>query len=38
LHAAGGQQAGAHTGGYWRRMLPEQLRFLGEKLTGTPPR
>ncbi|MEV0796711.1 alpha/beta hydrolase-fold protein [Kribbella sp. NPDC050281] len=32
LHAAGGQQAGAHTGGYWRRMLPEQLRFLGEKL------
>lgn len=32
LHAAGGQQPGAHTGGYWRRMLPEQLRFLGEKL------
>ena len=32
LHAAGGQQAGAHTPGYWRRMLPDQLRFLGGKL------
>jgi hypothetical protein len=32
LHAAGGQQAGLHTGGYWRRMLPDQLRFLGTKL------
>ncbi len=32
LHAAGGEQAGAHTAGYWRRMLPDQLRFLGEKL------
>ena len=34
LHAAGGEQAGAHTAGYWRRMLPDQLRFLGEKLAG----
>jgi S-formylglutathione hydrolase FrmB len=32
LNAAGGQQAGAHTPGYWRRMVPDQLRFLGEKL------
>ncbi|MGW7684334.1 alpha/beta hydrolase [Kribbella sp. NPDC054772] len=32
LHAAGGQQAGAHTAGYWRRMLPDQLRFLGGNL------
>ncbi|WP_432888509.1 alpha/beta hydrolase [Kribbella sp. CA-245084] len=32
LHAGGGQQAGAHTPGYWRRMLPDQLRFLGGKL------
>ncbi|WP_371407340.1 alpha/beta hydrolase-fold protein [Kribbella sp. NBC_00662] len=32
LRAAGGQQAGAHTAGYWRRMLPDQLRFLGGKL------
>jgi S-formylglutathione hydrolase FrmB len=34
LNAAGGQQAGAHTPGYWRRMLPGQLRFLGTKLSG----
>ena len=34
LRAAGGEQAGAHTAGYWRRMLPDQLRFLGEKLAG----
>jgi hypothetical protein len=34
LSAAGGQQAGAHTPGYWRRMLPDQLRFLGGKLVG----
>jgi S-formylglutathione hydrolase FrmB len=34
LHAAGGQQAGAHTPGYWRRMLPDHLRFLGGKLAG----
>lgn len=27
--AAGGVQAGAHTAGYWRRMLPDQLAFLG---------
>ncbi|MEV6268138.1 alpha/beta hydrolase-fold protein [Kribbella sp. NPDC051936] len=32
LQAAGGQQAGVHTPGYWRRMLPDQLRFLGEKV------
>ncbi|MFM9797399.1 hypothetical protein ACKI1M_49105, partial [Streptomyces turgidiscabies] len=34
LHAAGGQQPGLHTGGYWRRMLPDQLRFLGTKLAN----
>jgi enterochelin esterase-like enzyme len=28
----GGIQAGAHTAGYWRRMLPAQLRFLGFRL------
>ena len=32
LRASGGQQAGVHTPGYWRRMLPDQLRFLGEKV------
>jgi len=32
LQAAGGMQLGAHTPGYWRRMLPEHLRFLGEKV------
>ncbi|MFC9693707.1 alpha/beta hydrolase [Kribbella sp. NPDC056951] len=32
LGAAGGQQAGAHTQGYWRRMLPAQLAFLGGQL------
>ncbi|WP_238176568.1 alpha/beta hydrolase-fold protein [Kribbella albertanoniae] len=32
LGAAGGQQAGAHTHGYWRRMLPAQLAFLGGRL------
>jgi S-formylglutathione hydrolase FrmB len=32
--AAGGLEAGAHTGGYWRRMLPAQLAFLGGKLAG----
>nr|WP_238353181.1 alpha/beta hydrolase-fold protein [Kribbella solani] len=32
LRAAGGQQAGRHTPGYWRRMLPDHLRFLGAKL------
>ncbi|MFF1818476.1 alpha/beta hydrolase [Kribbella sp. NPDC058245] len=32
LHAAGGQQAGGHTQGYWRRMLPAQLAFLGGRL------
>ncbi len=30
--AEGGIQAGAHTAGYWRRMLPDQLRFLGSRL------
>ena len=34
LDAAGGQQPGLHTGGYWRRMLPDQLRFLGAELAG----
>ncbi|GAA3125321.1 S-formylglutathione hydrolase FrmB [Kribbella aluminosa] len=34
LDADGGQQPGLHTGGYWRRMLPDQLRFLGAKLGG----
>jgi S-formylglutathione hydrolase FrmB len=34
LRAAGGEQAGAHTAGYWRRMLPDQLRFLGAELAG----
>jgi S-formylglutathione hydrolase FrmB len=33
--AEGGIQAGAHTAGYWRRMLPDQLRFLGARL-GVP--
>ncbi|MEV6282462.1 alpha/beta hydrolase-fold protein [Kribbella sp. NPDC051770] len=32
LTAEGGIQPGAHTAGYWRRMLPEQLRFLGGRL------
>ncbi|GAA1592011.1 alpha/beta hydrolase-fold protein [Kribbella hippodromi] len=32
LRAAGGQQPGRHTPGYWRRMLPDHLRFLGAKL------
>jgi hypothetical protein len=32
VRADGGLQAGAHTGGYWRRMLPDQLQFLGQKL------
>jgi S-formylglutathione hydrolase FrmB len=32
LQASGGQQAGVHTPGYWRRMLPDQLRFLGGKV------
>ncbi|TDD60427.1 esterase [Kribbella antibiotica] len=32
LQTAGGQQAGAHTQGYWRRMLPAQLAFLGGRL------
>ncbi|WP_328334461.1 esterase family protein [Kribbella sp. NBC_00382] len=30
--ADGGLQAGAHTVGYWRRMLGPQLAFLGEKI------
>ncbi|MEU4396725.1 alpha/beta hydrolase-fold protein [Kribbella sp. NPDC023855] len=33
LDAAGGLQAGAHTAGYWRRMLGEQLSFLGPKIS-----
>lgn len=30
---AGGFEAGAHTDGYWRRMLPAQLAFVGRHLT-----
>jgi len=29
---AGGFQPGAHTSGYWRRLLPHQLRFLARHL------
>ncbi|OIH94260.1 MULTISPECIES: alpha/beta hydrolase family protein [unclassified Curtobacterium] len=29
---AGGFEPGAHTHGYWRRMAPQQLAFLGEHL------
>lgn len=32
LTADGGLQAGAHTGGYWRRMLGDQFAFLGAKI------
>lgn len=32
LGATGGVQLGAHTPGYWRRMLPDQLRFLGARI------
>ncbi|MEV0291534.1 MULTISPECIES: alpha/beta hydrolase-fold protein [unclassified Kribbella] len=32
LGATGGVQLGAHTAGYWRRMLPDQLRFLGTRV------
>jgi hypothetical protein len=32
--AVGGLQAGAHTAGYWRRLLPDQLHFLGNELSG----
>lgn len=31
---AGGFQPGAHTGGYWRRLVPDQLRFLARHLSG----
>jgi dipeptidyl aminopeptidase/acylaminoacyl peptidase len=34
LPAEGGLEAGVHTAGYWRRMLPDQLLFLGRKLAG----
>lgn len=34
LHTEGGIQPGAHTVGYWRRALPDQLRFLGLQLAG----
>jgi S-formylglutathione hydrolase FrmB len=34
LRAAGGLQLGAHTPGYWRRMLPDHLRFLGTEIAG----
>jgi len=30
---AGGFEPGEHTWGYWRRMLPDQLAFLGAALT-----
>ena len=33
LDPAGGLQAGAHTAGYWRRMLGEQFAFLGPKIS-----
>ncbi|WP_232828621.1 alpha/beta hydrolase [Kribbella monticola] len=31
--AEGGMEPGRHTAGYWRRMLPDQLQFLGRKLS-----
>ncbi|MET3961067.1 hypothetical protein ABIE44_001001 [Marmoricola sp. OAE513] len=31
---AGGFEDGAHTYGYMRRVLPNQLRFLGANLTA----
>jgi hypothetical protein len=31
--AEGGIEAGLHTAGYWRRMLPELLGSVGRKLT-----
>jgi hypothetical protein len=34
VKAAGGLQAGAHKTGYWRRMLPDQLHFLGNEISG----
>ena len=34
VQAEGGLRAGLHTGGYWRRMLPDQLRFLGRNLAN----
>ncbi|TWD81984.1 S-formylglutathione hydrolase FrmB [Kribbella amoyensis] len=34
VHAAGGIEAGAHTAGYWRRMLPDHLRFLGGEIAS----
>lgn len=34
LSAEGGLQAGAHTAGYWRRMLGDQFAFLGAKIAG----
>jgi enterochelin esterase-like enzyme len=34
LGATGGRQPGAHTAGYWRRMLPEHLDFLGAEVAG----
>jgi S-formylglutathione hydrolase FrmB len=32
VRADGGLAAGAHTNGYWRRMLGAQLAFLGTKI------
>lgn len=33
-HPAGGFTAGGHNAEYWRRVAPDQLRFLAEKLSG----
>ena len=30
----GGLSDGAHTAGYWRSLLPQQLRFLGQHLAA----
>ncbi|MFI6099998.1 hypothetical protein ACIA8G_30995 [Lentzea sp. NPDC051213] len=32
LEAEGSFEHGAHDGGYWRRVLPEALRFIGDRL------
>ncbi|MGW6936199.1 hypothetical protein ACWGE0_39500 [Lentzea sp. NPDC054927] len=32
IGAAGSFDHGAHDGGYWRRVLPEALRFIGNRL------
>jgi S-formylglutathione hydrolase FrmB len=35
VRPAGGFQPGGHDVGYWRRMAPHQLRFLGQALART---